>query len=84
MSNVMMVPKTRYVVTKASDDGTFELGDHITLLDDGAVSCHEANGWVEPPEVKDALKGCEFEVDSVWLARRKQGLLRELYEIAGE
>lgn len=36
----------RYIVTKGSDDGTFQAGDHIWLLGDGSVACIEAQGWI--------------------------------------
>ncbi len=33
----------RYVVTKGSDDGTLEVGDHI-WLEDNLVHCREGKG----------------------------------------
>lgn len=68
----------RYVVKKASDDGTFLVGDHISLSKDGSINCYEAHGWIEACEVSDAARGMEVEIDRRWAARRKQELLREL------
>lgn len=33
-----------YIVTKESDDGTFRVGDHIKLCDNGDIICFEARG----------------------------------------
>ena len=68
----------RYVVTKASDDGTFEIGDHITLHTDGTIGCREAAGWIEQPDAEGAIKGCELAIDQEWVERRKQKLMQEL------
>lgn len=44
MNSTQMEIGKRYEVTKASDDGTFEIGDHVTLHEDGSVLCREAQG----------------------------------------
>ena len=68
----------RYVVTKASDDGTFEKGDHISMSADGSINCLEAQGWIDAPDVAEATKGMKFEIDSVWIEKRKTKLRAEL------
>jgi hypothetical protein len=67
-----------YIVTKPSDDGTFELGDHIMLCADGAIKCKEAMGWIIPSEVAEATKGMEVKFDMDRIEQHKQKLLKEL------
>lgn len=69
----------RYVVTKASDDGTFEVGDHVIANDDGSINCIEAGGWIDPADVAEATAGMEVEIDREWLEKKKAKLL-ELME----
>ena len=63
----------RYVVTKASDDGTFEVGDHIILHADGSIGCREAGGWIAGEDAAEATKGMEVELDKAWVESRRQG-----------
>ena len=72
----------RYVVMKESDDGTFHLGDNIALCADGAITCHEASGWIDPDNVEVAIKGMVIELDKAYYARRKEMLEKELGKIA--
>jgi hypothetical protein len=58
----MMVRGFLYLVTKGSDDGTFEVGDVIQLLKDDAILCRSAGGWVVPENVPEAMQGVEYEV----------------------
>jgi len=76
-----MKPGVRYIVTKPSDDFTFEVGDHIKLLADGCIECKEAQGWITSQDVPEATKGMEYEVDHEWIERRKAKLLKELEEL---
>lgn len=64
----------KYVVTKESDDGTFEKGDHIALTADGCINCKEAQGWIEAADVPSATVGMEVEVDKEWVEKRKAEL----------
>jgi hypothetical protein len=73
-----MKPGVRYVVTKASDDGTFEVGDHISLDAGGSITCVEAQGWIDAEDVPDATVGMECEIDAEWLARKRAKLMAEL------
>lgn len=61
-----MKPGMRYIVTKASDDGTFQVGDHILIEQDGSISCQEAHGWVEKEYIQEAMQGIEYEPDRAW------------------
>jgi hypothetical protein len=58
----MMIKGVYYIVTKRSDDGTFRKGDIIQRLEDDAISCRQARGWIIPEEVPKATKGMEYEV----------------------
>ena len=73
-----IMPFKRHIVTKGSDDGTFEIGDHIVFEDDGSISCIEASGWIDKEDVPLATAGMESEPDLEWLQRRKDKLLAEL------
>ncbi len=68
----------RYVVTKSSKDGTFKVGDHVSLNKDGSINNREALGWIETCDVEKATKGMEVELDLAWIERRKKKLLEEL------
>ena len=72
------MPFIRHVVIKASDDGTFEVGDHIVFEDDGSISCIEAKGWIEKEDVPSAIIGMESQPDRDWLQRRKDKLRAEV------
>lgn len=76
-----MQPDICYVVTKPSDDGTFEIGDHLWLLDDGGIVCSEAGGWISPDDVNTAMIGVEYEIDEEWQARRRAALQRQLEKL---
>ena len=71
----------RYVVTKPSDDGTFEVGDHIYMTSDGAISCIEAQGWIDACDVPEAIRGMDIEIDVEWIKRQKKKLLDALANI---
>ena len=67
-------PGIHYIVTKGSDDGTLEIGDHIWLEDD-LVHYREAQGqsrgkvpWITLGDIDKALQGVEISIDSNWLA----------------
>ena len=51
----------RYIVTKASKDRTFQVGDHIHVEEDGSVVCREALGWIIPSEAQEAIEGMEVQ-----------------------
>lgn len=68
----------RYIVTKPSDDGTFEFGDHISMNADGSINNREAQGWIDACDVTEATKGMEAEIDKHWVEQRKKNLLEEL------
>ena len=72
-----------YVVTKPSDDGTFEIGDHITPCPDGAIACKEAQGWIEANEADEAMAGVEVKIDAEWFRFKKARLLADLAKLDG-
>lgn len=84
-----MIPKVRYTVTKASNDGTFTVGDQVWLLEDGAIMCKIAarpkalvsHGWINPPEVPAATEGWQIEVDGNWRDARIAKLRAEIAEL---
>jgi len=66
-----MIPNKRYTVTKASDNGTFEIGDSICLHDDGTLTCHQAMGWIDAQDVPAATDGMECELDTEWVETQR-------------
>jgi len=72
-----------YVVTTPSDDGTFEVGDHISPCFDGAIACREAQGWIDADEAAYAMAGVDVTIDSEWLDAKKSRLLSELAKLDG-
>ena len=68
----------RRVVTKASDDGTFEVGDHLQFYEDGTIGCIEGGGWIEVEDVPEAIEGMEHAPDTNYINRRKAVLMAEL------
>ena len=59
----MMEFEQRYIVVKESDDGTFRVGDHITLNPDGTISCRGQLGWIVKEDVPEATAGMEVDID---------------------
>jgi len=76
-----MVTGFQYIVTKASNDGTFQIGDHIIALDDGSIICLEAQGWIASEHVPEAWEGVEVKVDKDWLYRKKTELHCQLSKL---
>jgi hypothetical protein len=69
-----------YIVTKESDDGTFEKGDHIKL-DFGTIGCKEAQGWINAEDVPKAIKGMECVLDRKYYNSRIEQLKKEIEKI---
>lgn len=72
-----------YIVTKASDDGTFEVGDNVAICSDGALMCRQAQGWIEKEDLPFATKGMEIELDNESIEKRRQKLLADLANLGG-
>jgi len=74
-------PGARYIVTKGSDDGTLEVGDHIWLERD-LIHCREAQGWIAPEDTAEAMQGVEVMIDDQWYKSRISRLTEELERLA--
>lgn len=59
----------RYIVTHASRNLEFQVGDHIVLNADGSIDCREAHGWMEAENVPEATRGMTVAIDEAWAAR---------------
>lgn len=68
----------RYVVTKGSDNGTFEEGDHIYMQDEDHLICIGAGRWLDKDDVEEATKRMEVRVDIEWLQKKISKLRDEL------
>jgi hypothetical protein len=54
----------RYIVTSViEDDGTFEIGDHLKVEDNGDVLNGEARGWIEEKYAPEAMKNIDVDLD---------------------
>jgi len=71
----------KYIVTKASDSQEFLVGDHFVFDRSGAITCIEAQGWMEKQYVPDAIKGMEFVLDKQWAIARREKLIKELQDL---
>lgn len=74
----LMEKGLRYIVTQASKDGTFQVGDHIRLMGDGSIICQEAGGWIGCEDVPRAVSGVEVVFDVEWYERKKEKLRKAL------
>jgi len=73
-----MVDGVRYIVTKGSEDGSFEVGDHVHLDTKGCIICREAGAWIDADEAHDATLGWCIEVDTEYAKLKEARLLGEL------
>jgi len=55
----ILTPGIRYIVTKASRNREFQVGDQIRLEADGSISNFHAQGWMPPEDVPEATRGME-------------------------
>ena len=70
----------RYVVTKAGDDGTLELGDHI-YIDGLVLISREARGWIAGEDIATSLAGVKVSIDTEYYEAQKDILRNEIREI---
>ena len=71
----------RYEVVHPSNDGTLNLGDRVSLAENGDLMDYSANGWIDAEDVSKALEGAVFEIDVAWYERRSARLREELAAI---
>lgn len=68
----------RYMVTHASQDGEFEVGDRVRMLDDGCIANINAGGWMAAEDVPAATRGMQVTLDTEWAAAMRADLERRL------
>ena len=73
-----MVVGVRYIVTKASKEKEFQVGDRVQLLEDGRITNQQAAGWMEAEDLPAATRGWKFEIDAAWVEARRAELARQL------
>ncbi len=79
-----MIVGIPYIVTKDSDDTSFLAGDQITLLKDGSILDKQAEGWLEPEDVQEAIIGmeCEIDINRIQdMIKKKEAALNNLKEM---
>lgn len=73
----------RHIVTKASECGTFQVGDHIMFWANGNIECREGEGFLLAEKVPAATVGMESKPDVFWAAKRKTELFNEILWLNG-
>ena len=68
----------RYVVTRASKDREFQVGDRIWMEPNGDIMCPAASGWMPAEDVPPATRGMQIEPDANWAAAMRADLERQL------
>lgn len=68
----------RYIVVEPSACGEFQIGDHIRVLDDGAILNMEAGGWIPKEYVEVATENMVVELDKKWISCEKIKLKKKL------
>ena len=68
----------RYIVTKPSKNYEFQVGDHLWIYADGAISCSEAGGFMPKEDVAEATEGMLVAVDAAWQAIRREKLQAQI------
>lgn len=69
----MLTPNIPYIVTKASDDGTLEVGDRIRMAGDDDkryLVCENVGGWIGHDELPAAMQGMHCKADTGTIAKR--------------
>lgn len=59
-----MLPEIPYIVTKGSP-GTFSLGDHVRMEDDGAICCKEAHGWLGKEDWRNLRTKVRIDIETL-------------------
>ena len=73
-----MVVGVRYIVTKASTNKEFQVGDRVQLLADGSITNQQTAGWMDAEDVPAATRGWAVEIDAAWVDARRAELARQL------
>lgn len=72
----------RYRVTKASKGNTFQVGDQVSLDNNGDINVYGKNsGWIDAPDVAKATDGWEIAVDREWVQGRLAKLRKQVAEL---
>ena len=77
-SAFVMTVGVRYIVTKASANKEFQVGDRVQLLADGRITNHQSAGWMDAEDVPAATRGWAVEIDTAWVEARRAELERQL------
>ncbi len=59
-----MLPGIPYIVTKGSP-GTFNVGDHVRMEDDGAIVCREAQGWLGKDDWRNLRTEVSIDIETL-------------------
>lgn len=73
----MLTRGVPYIATKASDDGTLEVGDRIRMSGDDDkryLVCENVGGWIDYDELPAAMKGMHCKADARLIAKHNTSL----------
>ena len=73
--------RIRYIVTKGSDVETLAVGDHIWIDGSDSLCSREGQGWIDPEDVAEVLKGVQVAIDKQWLAARTRKVIDDIVEL---
>jgi len=71
----------QYIVTHSSKNEEFQVGDRIMLYENGDLGNVTVAGWMPEELVKESTEGMEVEVDSHWVAAKKEKAEKELKDL---
>ena len=78
---VAMQVGMRYIVTRASEHGEFQIGDRVQMLAEGAILNQQGAAWMAAEDVPMATRGWAIEPDAEWAKARRAALDRKRAEI---
>jgi hypothetical protein len=73
-----MICGYRYIVTKASKNREFQVGDKIKLCDDGSILNLKVAGLMPAEDVAEATFGMTVKLDLQWYKDQRQKLIAKL------
>jgi len=74
----------RYVVTHASKNREFQVGDRVRLMENGDILNTAAQGWMPAEDVPSATRGMVVAPDADWAKAMRADLERRLAELEGK
>jgi len=71
-----LIPNIKYIVIKGNE--TIDKNEVFKIDNRGYLINLTYGGWINPEDIKEALKNTEYKIDTKWLNKRKKELNEEL------